>query len=49
MKPYKKPKYKFDVDKLTAESKDRIEKEKDWTAEELYKESLREKSRYRRK
>lgn len=43
MKPFKKPKYKIDLTKLS------VKKDDDLSEEELYAERLREKSRLRRR
>jgi len=49
MRPYKKPKYKLDIKKLTAAAESKRKKDEDWTPAELYKEQLRSKSRYRKR
>lgn len=43
MKPYKKPKYKVDPNKLF------LKKEEDISEEELYEERLRDKNKFRRR
>ena len=49
MRHYKKPKYKLDIKKLSAAAESKIKKEEDWTPEELYREQLRSKSKYRKR
>ncbi|MEW6008815.1 MAG: hypothetical protein AB1629_04190 [Candidatus Omnitrophota bacterium] len=46
MKPFKKPKYKFDIKRINVESTN-IQKDKDLTAAELFDEIVKEKSRRR--
>lgn len=46
MKPYKKPKYQLDLRKIE-KTIDQQKKEEDWSAEELYQEMLRTKSKYK--
>ncbi len=46
MKPFKKPKYKFDVKKINVES-DNIQKDKDLTPAELFETIVKEKARRR--
>jgi len=48
MKPFKKSKYKFDIKKISLESKE-IKKDQDISASELFDEIVREKSRRRRR
>ena len=43
MKPYKKPKYKLDPDKLV------LKKEEDISEEEIFEEMQREKNKFRRR
>ena len=47
MKPYKKPKYRLDAKKFEAAFEHKEKKEKDWSESELYKQILREKSKFR--
>lgn len=47
MKPSKRPKYPIDIKKINVEQI--TKKNKDLTIEELYKEVLRSKQRYRRR
>jgi hypothetical protein len=49
MKPSKKPKYKFNVKKFVAQAEAKHKQEKDWSVEDLYKEQLRSKSRFKRR
>jgi hypothetical protein len=46
MRPFKKPKYKFNISKFDLESKE-IKKDKDITAAELFDEIVKEKLRRR--